>query len=112
MGDMLDAETGKKVAAAIAEVRETATAVLKRMGKGEAAAEIVRGIQLKALEEARSRFAHLDMDAPKEIAPLPTVSARAAEIDDPEPIDQDAETIPGRRFDETDEDGKSADASA
>ncbi|HET6958947.1 MAG TPA: hypothetical protein VFI56_20270 [Vicinamibacterales bacterium] len=111
MGDMLDSETSKKVAAAIAEVRETASAVLKRMGKGEAAAEIVRDIRLKAVEEARSRFAHLDMDAPREVAPLPTVATRAAELDEDEgSVDREAETQPGRRFDDSDENGKGASA--
>lgn len=109
MGDMLDAETSKKVAAAIAEVRETATAIVKRMSKGEAAAAIVAGIKLKALEDARSRFAHLDTEAPTEVAPLPVTAARVVEDEDEAPVDRDAETQPGRRFDvEADEDGKGA----
>lgn len=111
MGDMLDAESNKKVAAAIAEVREIATAVVKRMTRGEVAAEIVRDIRLKAVEDARNRFAHLDMDAPIEVAPLPVTVTRDLEMDDPEPVDRDAETQPGRRFDlDTDEDAKGASA--
>jgi len=111
MSDVLDADSSKKVAAAIAEVRATATAVLKRMAKGEAAAEVVAGIQLKALEDARSRFAHLDMDEVADVAPLPSGAARAVDMDDPEPANHEEETQPGRRFDlDTDEDSKGASA--
>lgn len=83
MGSMLDETAGKKVNAAISEVREAAKLITKRMQSGETAATIVRDIRLDALE--RARFAFIDLDDAEPIEPLPSTTKRSIDLDDAEP---------------------------
>jgi hypothetical protein len=89
LGAMLDADTGKKVAAAIAEARDVAKQIVKKLTtNGEDAAEFVQSVKLKALEEAR--FAFLDLDGEAEAGEkLSPVEARGLDLD-AEPVAEHA----------------------
>lgn len=88
IGGMLSAEVSGKVDAAIEQARRIARDIVKRVEKGsETAAQVVAGLKLQAIEDAR--FAFLDMDGgkaepiapaarPVDIEPAPSVQAAPA----------------------------------
>jgi hypothetical protein len=85
VGAMLDADTGRKVSAAVEEAREVAKQITKKLlAKGEDAAAFVQGIKLKAISEAR--FAFLDFEEPAkkplgEQLSLPVVAPRGLDLE-------------------------------
>lgn len=79
---MLDNGAAGKATAAIAEVRETATEITKRLTKQESIATYLTEVKLRALPEAREAFLDLDDDKPMTGTPLATVQANAPDLDD------------------------------
>lgn len=78
MGAMLDDETSEKVRAAVAEAREAAREIVKRVVDGEEQlATVLESVTLDAIKTARIAF--LDVDEPA--ADLPLVRKTAAELD-------------------------------
>jgi hypothetical protein len=82
LGAMLSDETADKVNRAIEEVRETAREIVKKLADGEDAAIAVRDIKLQALDQARSAFLDLDVVPDTAGEALPSVTARAVDVDD------------------------------
>lgn len=65
IGSMLDESVAKKVSAAIAEARDVAKQIVKKLAAKESVVEVVQQAQLQALEDARSAF--LEFDGEREI---------------------------------------------
>lgn len=80
MADMLDADAGKKVTAAVERAREVAREVAKALTKKEDAVEVVRLANLDALDSARSMFLTFEEN---EIAgePMAPTDARPLDFD-------------------------------
>lgn len=85
MGAMLDEASGQRVTRAIAEAREAAKVIVKRVQDGgELAENVVKDLKLEQLQAAR--FSFLDMDAPTEQTgeQLPAVAPRGLDLPPPE----------------------------
>lgn len=75
LGAMLTKESEEKVSSAIAEAREAARAIVKRVEKGgETAAKVIDECSVKALDEAR--FAFLDMEPAATVESTPITAAQ------------------------------------
>ncbi len=81
LGGMLDAETGRKVSAAIEEARSVAREIVKRVvADSDSVTDFVLTVNLEALHQAR--FAFLDLDGPAETGEaLPVVETRGLDLE-------------------------------